>query len=75
MARHKRTRRYAKLCGLFVLFSKGKILDILDFGCGTGRDVKYFQSLGHRPIGLDGSEVFCDMALNIQVVRFFIRNF
>ena len=56
-------------------FPKEKILDILDFGCGPGRDVKYFQSLGHRPIGLDGSEVFCDMALNIQVVRFFIRNF
>lgn len=37
-------------------------LDILDFGCGPGRDMGYFQSLGHRPIGLDGSESFCDMA-------------
>lgn len=43
-------------------FPKNKILDILDFGCGPGRDVKYFQSLGHRPIGLDGSGVFCSMA-------------
>jgi SAM-dependent methyltransferase len=43
-------------------FPKNKILDILDLGCGPGRDVKYFQSLGHRPIGLDGSEVFCSMA-------------
>lgn len=43
-------------------FPKDKKLDILDLGCGPGRDVKYFQSLGHRPVGLDGSEVFCAMA-------------
>lgn len=43
-------------------FPKDKKLDILDLGCGPGRDVSYFQSLGHRPIGLDGSEVFCNMA-------------
>jgi len=43
-------------------FPKDKKLDILDLGCGPGRDVKYFHSLGHRPMGLDGSEVFCGMA-------------
>ena len=43
-------------------FPKEKKLDILDLGCGPGRDVKYFQSLGHRPVGLDGSGVFCGMA-------------
>jgi 2-polyprenyl-3-methyl-5-hydroxy-6-metoxy-1,4-benzoquinol methylase len=43
-------------------FPKDKKLDILDLGCGPGRDVKYFHSLGHRPVGLDGSEVFCKMA-------------
>lgn len=43
-------------------FPKDKKLDILDLGCGPGRDVRYFQSLGHRPVGLDGSAVFCDMA-------------
>jgi hypothetical protein len=32
-------------------FPKDKKLDILDLGCGPGRDVKYFQSLGHRPAG------------------------
>jgi SAM-dependent methyltransferase len=37
-------------------------LDILDFGCGPGRDIKYFKTLGHRPVGLDGSRKFCDMA-------------
>ena len=43
-------------------FPEDQKLDILDLGCGPGRDVKYFQSLGHRPVGLDGSEVFCAMA-------------
>lgn len=41
----------------------GKIgLDILDFGCGPGRDVLYFKSLGHNPVGLDGTLEFCEMA-------------
>jgi len=43
-------------------FPQQKILDILDLGCGPGRDVKYFRSLGHKPVGLDGSAVFCSMA-------------
>ena len=43
-------------------FPENNKLDILDLGCGPGRDVSYFKSLGHRPIGLDGSEVFCSMA-------------
>jgi SAM-dependent methyltransferase len=43
-------------------FPENKNLDILDLGCGPGRDVNYFKSLGHRPVGLDGSEVFCNMA-------------
>ena len=41
---------------------QGKALDILDFGCGPGRDLAYFSSLGHRPVGLDGSANFCTMA-------------
>jgi SAM-dependent methyltransferase len=39
-----------------------KVLDILDFGCGPGRDLISFSNLGHRAIGLDGSKAFCDMA-------------
>src|SRR4051812_7041120 len=35
---------------------------ILDFGCGPGRDLAYFASLGHHPIGLDGCAPFCEMA-------------
>jgi SAM-dependent methyltransferase len=37
-------------------------LKILDFGCGPGRDLSYFKSLGHLPTGLDGSKAFCEMA-------------
>src|SRR3546814_14976141 len=35
---------------------------ILDFGCGPGRDLKAFSSLGHDAIGLDGTEAFVSMA-------------
>jgi len=35
---------------------------ILDFGCGPGRDLKYFRSLGHQPVGLDGAREFVAMA-------------
>jgi len=37
-------------------------LDILDLGCGPGRDLLRFKQLGHRPVGLDGSLAFCEMA-------------
>jgi len=37
-------------------------LDILDLGCGPGRDLHHFKSLGHKPVGLDGSKEFCEMA-------------
>ncbi|PCI21245.1 MAG: SAM-dependent methyltransferase, partial [Piscirickettsiaceae bacterium] len=39
-----------------------KALNILDLGCGPGRDLHYFKSLGHNPTGLDGSREFCNMA-------------
>jgi SAM-dependent methyltransferase len=35
---------------------------ILDFGCGPGRDLAYFRSLGHHVVGLDGSARFVEMA-------------
>jgi SAM-dependent methyltransferase len=56
---HDVTQNYASFLSQF---PEGSALDILDFGCGPGRDMRYFQSLGHRPVGLDGSEAFCDMA-------------
>ena len=33
---------------------------ILDFGCGPGRDLKYLSDLGHKAVGLDGSASFCE---------------
>ncbi|BCE02631.1 class I SAM-dependent methyltransferase [Marinicellulosiphila megalodicopiae] len=56
---HDVTQNYA---ALLTQFDAGAKLDILDFGCGPGRDVSYFKSLGHRVVGLDGSLEFCDMA-------------
>jgi SAM-dependent methyltransferase len=35
---------------------------ILDLGCGPGRDLNYFRSLGHEAVGLDGSQQFVAMA-------------
>jgi len=35
---------------------------ILDLGCGPGRDLKTFATLGHRPVGLDGVAGFAAMA-------------
>jgi SAM-dependent methyltransferase len=38
---------------------------ILDFGCGPGRDVAHFASLGHDVTGLDGTARFVEMARNL----------
>ena len=35
---------------------------ILDLGCGTGRDLRHFRSLGHDAVGMDGSKEFVAMA-------------
>ncbi|MGH7293980.1 MAG: class I SAM-dependent methyltransferase [Polyangiaceae bacterium] len=35
---------------------------ILDFGCGPGRYLAHFRSLGHEAVGLDGCASFCAMA-------------
>lgn len=36
--------------------------DILDLGCGPGRDLVTFRDFGHRPIGLDAAVPFVEMA-------------
>jgi SAM-dependent methyltransferase len=56
---HDVTQNY---CAFLTQFPGATALDILDFGCGPGRDLAHFKSLGHRPVGLDGSRAFCDMA-------------
>jgi SAM-dependent methyltransferase len=35
---------------------------ILDFGCGPGRDLKTFSTLGHVAVGLEGSARLAEMA-------------
>lgn len=35
---------------------------ILDFGCGSGRDTKYFLSQGYQVDAIDGSEEICRFA-------------
>lgn len=36
--------------------------ELLDFGCGPGRDLATFRSLGHHAIGLEGSAKLAAMA-------------
>ena len=38
---------------------------ILDMGCGTGRDSKYFKELGHIVKSIDGSLEMCKIASNL----------
>lgn len=43
---------------------------ILDFGCGSGRDTKYFLEQGYKVTAIDGSEELCKMAseyIGVQV--------
>jgi SAM-dependent methyltransferase len=35
---------------------------ILDFGCGPGRDLRTFSAMGHIAVGLDGCPRFVEMA-------------
>jgi SAM-dependent methyltransferase len=35
---------------------------ILDFGCGPGRDLAHFRSLGHEAVGVEGAARFVEMA-------------
>jgi SAM-dependent methyltransferase len=37
-------------------------LEILDFGCGPGRDLRAFSELGHHAIGLEGSPALAALA-------------
>ena len=39
---------------------------ILDLGCGPGRDVRHFRSLGHDVVGLDGAMRFVEMARELS---------
>jgi SAM-dependent methyltransferase len=48
---------------------------LLDFGCGPGRDLAYFRSLGHESVGLDGAARFVEMARNATGCEVLHQNF
>src|SRR6201984_481268 len=48
---------------------------ILDLGCGPGRDLSHFRSLGHEAVGLDGSQQFGAMARSHSPCEVLNQNF
>ncbi|MBH2019798.1 MAG: methyltransferase domain-containing protein [Burkholderiales bacterium] len=50
-------------------------LELLDFGCGPGRDLKTFKELGHRPTGLEGSARLAAMARSYSGCTVLEQNF
>jgi SAM-dependent methyltransferase len=48
---------------------------ILDFGCGPGRDLQTFTRLGHVAVGLDGTPAFADMARADSGCEVWCQNF
>ena len=44
--------------------------DLLDLGCGRGRDVLAFSEMGHRVVGLDGCAEFLTMAATVIDAEF-----
>jgi SAM-dependent methyltransferase len=50
-------------------------LRILDFGCGPGRDLMEFCTLGHDPVGLEGSPPLASMAREHSGCEVWEQNF
>ena len=48
---------------------------ILDMGCGPGRDLQHFHSLGHEVVGLDGSGALVSMARSYSGCEVLHQNF
>ena len=42
---------------------------VLDFGCGSGRDTKYFLESGLQVTAVDGSEEMCRYASEFTIVE------
>ncbi len=55
---------HADLSEQYHFFEKhlSRCATILDFGCGSGRDSKYFLSHGYQVTAIDGSEKMCEYA-------------
>ncbi len=50
-------------------------MTVLDFGCGPGRDLIHFTKRGHKVIGLEGCEAFCEMARKNSGCEVWHQNF
>ena len=48
---------------------------ILDFGCGPGRDLLKFSELGHHATGIDGCATFVEMARQYSYCEVFEQDF
>lgn len=48
---------------------------ILDVGCGPGRDLKFFRTLGHHAWGLEGSKELADMARSYSACKVLHQDF
>ncbi len=57
---HDVSQNYAAI--LNAIESDSSPYAILDLGCGPGRDLEHFRSLGHEAVGLDGSAALVAMA-------------
>ncbi len=49
--------------------------ELLDLGCGPGRDLKTFRELGHRPTGLEGAARLAAMARDYSGCTVLEQNF
>ncbi len=49
--------------------------EILDLGCGPGRDLKTFVARGHNAIGLDGAPRFVEMASEFSGCEVWLQDF
>lgn len=54
---------------------KAAPLQILDVGCGPGRDLRSFKQRGHEPVGLDGCERFVEMAREDSGCEVWLQDF
>ena len=69
---HDVSQNYAALLGAI---EADPPYSILDLGCGPGRDLRHFRSLGHEAVGLDGSQEFVAMARAFSGCEVLHQNF
>ncbi|WP_295093752.1 class I SAM-dependent methyltransferase [Ruminococcus sp.] len=59
------TANMSEACNRFLSYLP-KSAYILDLGCGTGRDSRYFRSCGHSVLPVDASKEMCKIASEIS---------